>query len=247
MIEVIKGRIKWMDHCNNAPTLELLVSRIPKSEEHRYELRQGLYFSEVEGFCSFFSWDGTPDRGYGGRSFHITMKDGTETDLVGPWSSSSSAVSSVGFGPCADVNITDEPGAYERGYTFYAGSVTMELLGRYRDIIEVTPYRYRVEEPWAISSRGFSHRLVWPKGTKFTMLQTDPTYSKHVGTVSGQQAEALGYMPRFVPIVELPDGSHWLKPRSFHEPMRVPEGVEVQELRQDAPKLGESMLIGRTP
>lgn len=237
MIEVIKGRIRWSETYSNPPGLELLVSRIPKLEEHRFERRGSCYYSELDGLCSFFSWDGRPDHGYGGRAFTLRMLDGSTEELVGPWSSSCSAMNSLGFGPCTEVAATDEPDAYERGYTFYASAITMGLLGTARDRIEVPPYRFRIDEPHRSSTLGFSHRLVFPEGSRFTMVQTDLQGESTKGPVrmdmraSAEQGLLLGGNgQRFVPVIELPGGGYWLKPRSCMEPVPVPDGCRVEEV-----------------
>lgn len=235
MIEIINGRVFWHEAYNNPPGLELLVSRLPKLGEHRFTQKGELYFSDLGGVCSFFSWDGRPDRGYGGATFTITMVDGGTKDLIGPWSSSPSAMNAAGFGPCTDAALTDEPATYERGYTFYAGAVTMELLGRFRDRIEVPPYRYSSDgTPW----KGFDRRFRFPEGSRFTMLQTTPTGGsartvRMDSQVSGQQGMLLGQMPTFVPLVELPGGGHWVKPAYHNVPLDPPEGSTIEELVPD--------------
>jgi hypothetical protein len=230
VIEIIKGRIFWHEAYNNPPHLELLVSSIPTVEQHVYEQREDCYYSEIDGICSFFSWDGRQDRGYGGRHFTLRMKDGSIKTLMGPWSSSCAAMNSLGFGPCTEAAIITEPDGYAKGYTFYSGAVTMEALGRVRDRIAVTPYRISTEgNPW----KGFDKMIVFPKGSRFTMLEVgSKDHKMRDHQVSGEQSMLLGTggAQRFVPIVELPDGSHWVKPASHSVPIVPPEGAEVVDI-----------------
>lgn len=243
MIELIKGRIYWHEAAANTPGLELLLSRRPRLEEHRFEQRQDCYYSEVDGVCSFFSWDGRPDRGYGGATFTLTMLDGSTKDLVGPWSSSSQVMNSLGFGPCTEVNVTDDPESYERGFTFSASAVTMAWLGRYRDRIWVPPFRFSsINEPW----KGFDRRLVFPEGSRFTMLQITPDRRSTRGPVrmdhqvDPTQGLLLGQFGGFVPIVELPDGGYWVKPQ-YRSEVPVPQGGRVEEI-EERPGLGPTYL-----
>lgn len=237
MIELIKGRIYWHEAAANPPGLELLLSRLPKLEEQRFEQRQDCYYSEVDGVCSFFSWNGRPDRGFGGTTFTITMLDGSTKDLIGPWSSSSTVMNSLGFGPCTEVNVTADPEDYGRGFTFRASAVTMAWLGRYRDRIVVPPFRFSsINEPW----KGFDRRLVFPEGSRFTMLRLESTSSRMDRQASSEQGLLLGQFGGFIPIVELPDGGHWVKPQ-YRGEVPVPEGGRVEEI-EERPGLGPSYL-----
>src|SRR5690606_7732735 len=127
-----------------------------------------------------------------------------------------------------------DPAGYERGHTFFAGAVTMELLGRFLDRIEVTPYRFRRDEPHRWMSLGFSHRLVFPEGSRFTMVQTDPPKGRINEEMSAEQSRMLGQRPTFIPIVALPDGEYWLKPANngYVTDRDIPEGALVEELQR---------------
>lgn len=231
MIEIVKGRIYWYEGYANPPNLQVLLSRIPALSEHRFEKRGTVYYSEVDGVCQFFSWGGSQDRGYGGRAFPIKMRDGSDETLLGPWSSNFSAVNSLGFGPCIEVHGTDEPEAYQRGYTFCACSVTMSMLGDFRQRIEVPPYRFSsLDTPW----KGFDRKLVFPEGTKFTVLETDKEGRRVIMEASGEQASALHGLPQFIPILQLPDGRYWLKPRNGGTPEDLSVG-RVEDIDEGRP------------
>lgn len=125
-MKLIDARINWSKNYDNSPTLQLLVDKIPPLENLRYQERNGIFYSELEGYVSFFYYRSAGE-GYGGRKFLITMTDGTKKELIGPWSSRAGAVNSVGFGPCVDVSIADNLESYKRGYTFLAGAVTLDI------------------------------------------------------------------------------------------------------------------------
>ena len=109
--------------------IELLVDRIPEISEMRFVNRGNRWFAEHEGCVTFFGWKpGGNNGGYYGRSFDIIMEDGSEVTLLGPWSSRSSAMNKEGFKPSLEVSITDKADVMVRGYTFYAGAVTVEFL-----------------------------------------------------------------------------------------------------------------------
>ena len=127
-MKVLNARVRWMQGYANSPTLEILVDRFPTESDYRYEHKPpAAYYAEAEGSVRFFAYTG-PGEGYGGREFEIRMKGtGRRVTLVGPWSSRAGYMNSIGFGPCVDVSITEDPKAFARGHTFYSGAVTLEL------------------------------------------------------------------------------------------------------------------------
>lgn len=131
-------------HANfaNRPTIELMVDALPKLEDYRYEKRGNLYFAELEGNVSFFSWTGPGNEdGYGGRSFPITMIDGTAVTLKGPWSSRSAVMNAAGFPLCTEVTIVD------KGMR-YASAVTLDWLARNGiNVVAVDSYGEVTYEP----------------------------------------------------------------------------------------------------
>ena len=125
-MNIISARVNWHSEYDNSPTFEILVDKFPDRKDFRYKEKNGIYYAELEGLVSFFYYR-SPGNGYGGQKFSIVMEDGTKKDLIGPWSSRSGAVNSIGFGPCLDVFLTNNPESYKRGYTFSASAVSFEL------------------------------------------------------------------------------------------------------------------------
>lgn len=123
-MRVLNAKVDWMLKWANSPDLYLFVDHIP--DELEYEQKGCFYFAEKEGFVNFFYY-ARPDQGYAGRKFHLKMKDGSEKVLIGPWSSNSSSMNAAGFPLCKEVTITDKQDVWERGYTFYAGAVLLEI------------------------------------------------------------------------------------------------------------------------
>ena len=126
-MKLLDAKINWYEESDNSPTFELLIDKFPDRNLLRYQEKNGIYYAELEGFVSFFSYSG-PDKGFGGRKFPITMMDGSKKELIGPWSSRAGAVNSIGFGPCVDASITKKLEDFKRGYTFFASAVTLDIV-----------------------------------------------------------------------------------------------------------------------
>lgn len=85
-------------------TLAIHVDEWPKLEDFRFERAETLYFAEDHGIVNFFNYNG-PGRGFGGRIFDITMKDGSTRDLIGPFSSRAGVPNREGFISCFEVAV----------------------------------------------------------------------------------------------------------------------------------------------
>jgi len=129
-MRILNARVRWMEGYNNDPELEVLADHLPDYKDLRYEENNGCYFAERDGYVSFFYHSGNPEQqeGYFGRHFHITMKDGTEKTLKGPWSSRSGVMNKMGFEPSREVAIFTDQASYDRGYIAYAGHITERLF-----------------------------------------------------------------------------------------------------------------------
>jgi hypothetical protein len=101
-----KCAVEWYEGFANSPELRIVVDAFPDKKAFKYKQKGSLYFAELEGYVSFFSYS-KPDDGYAGRHFPITMKDGTEKTLIGPWSSCAGVMSPV-FTPVLDVTMQQE-------------------------------------------------------------------------------------------------------------------------------------------
>lgn len=114
--------------------LEILVDNFPKSEEMVYKTRKfgdvTVYFSEKNGRVSFVSHDPKNERGFGGAEFKYNIGTLTEPvmDIVrGPWSSNAEFMMKIFPYEIVDVSLTEDPQTFERGYTFYAMQVTLDV------------------------------------------------------------------------------------------------------------------------
>ena len=122
-MQPVSCSVEWYEKYANSARLEIGVDSIPDSNRLRYEQKGVLYFAELEGYVSFYSYT-APGDGYAGRAFPITMKDGTEKTLKGPWSSRAGVMSPV-FRPVLDVVLQPEDNPYPN--IRYGGHVALEF------------------------------------------------------------------------------------------------------------------------
>ena len=72
-----------------------------------YENKEWAYFAEdpTTGRVRYFSYHGKPGTGFGGSTYHLPMIDGSTATLIGPWSSNSEAMNTIGMKPSKEVTI----------------------------------------------------------------------------------------------------------------------------------------------
>ena len=123
-------RVNWKEGYANTPEFEVLTDKIPNKDTLRFEQKGRLWFAESGGYCSFYSHSGADinEGGFYRDPVKINLKDGSNKVLKGPWSSRAGVMNREGFGPCLDLAVTDDPGAFERGHTFTAGSIALDLI-----------------------------------------------------------------------------------------------------------------------
>ena len=111
----------------NGHRLQILVDKIPKLEDLRFECKNNCYFAEREGYVVFYYWSGKGNEGgFYGREWDITMKNGKKVTLKGAWSSRSGVMNRF-FKQSMEVSITEDKDSFEKGYTFFAGAITVDL------------------------------------------------------------------------------------------------------------------------
>ena len=122
MPKILDAKMQWNNEWANSPCLEVLVDKMPDSDDMVYKFKKGLWFAHKDGWVSFYAHNGNNENhgGFGGRSFDIKTKDGKKT-LHGPWSSRSSACNSAGFPLSMEVHVIDDREGFNRGFTFTAG------------------------------------------------------------------------------------------------------------------------------
>jgi hypothetical protein len=196
-MKIIKGRINWMEGYGNTPMLELLVDKIPHQSDLRYSMHNNIYYAELDGYVRFYWWEGPHNnRGYGGTEFKITMVDGKDVILKGPWSSNSSSVNKAGFGPCIEVALFDNLTMYQSNQAYYGGTVTIQLLNQYLDVIEIDT-----------SPLNMAHN----SSDQCRDMVTFPPNSKVTIKLVSQGNDQYRY-EQYVPCIVFPDGTEYMKP-----------------------------------
>jgi hypothetical protein len=130
-MELLKAKVHKLEGYANPPTMQILVDKIPEFEEIEHQVvsigDHTAYFGEKDGFVHYCVHNARNESGFGGRLFKLKTFDGI-VDVRGPWSSNSHAMRQLGFTDSTEVSMTDDPEAFERGYTFMAGTVTVDFF-----------------------------------------------------------------------------------------------------------------------
>lgn len=136
-MKILDARVNWMSEFDNDPGLQVLVDRVPPLEELIYIERPlgrsaCFLYAEKGGYVHYLYADTRDTRGFSGRGYTLKVRkewgaEPVEETYIGPWSSRSAVANSLGFGPCVDASITDSLEAFQRGYTFSAGAITLGL------------------------------------------------------------------------------------------------------------------------
>jgi hypothetical protein len=116
-MKLVKSSVRMYERYANDALYEIWVEGLPALEEMRYEKRGSLYYAEKDGYVVFYAYSG-PGDGYGGRTFNITLTDGTPLALKGPWSSRAGEMMKAGFPETVEVVIDG----------IISGAVTREWL-----------------------------------------------------------------------------------------------------------------------
>lgn len=170
-MKILNIKVDWMKDWHNHPVLQVLVDKIPKLDEMVYEERNGIYYAEKDGYAHYLYYT-APGDGFGGSVFDVKMKDGGTRSLKGPWSSRAGCVNAQKFGFIMDVHITDKPDVFERGYTFMAGAITLDLAIEAAKIANCYLFFDGVNEPVFTPSLA-GNALVKPNKNGFTRYFLD--------------------------------------------------------------------------
>ena len=99
-------------NCKNDWELKLIIPKDlwsvwDNNENFIYKNKEWAYFAEdtTTGRVRYFSYHGKPEAGFGGHTYHLPMVDGSTATLIGPWSSNSHAMNTIGMKPSKEVTI----------------------------------------------------------------------------------------------------------------------------------------------
>ncbi len=119
-MKLISAEVNWMHGWANRPNLVLTVDNMPEQVDLRYQRKDNLYWAELDGYVQFFAHSPGNESGFGGHVFDLTLTDGEQVSIRGPWSSRASAMNNH-FPHCVDVTLYTEDGGR------FAASVTLAL------------------------------------------------------------------------------------------------------------------------
>lgn len=131
-MKILQVRVRWWVGYGNLPDLEVLAEGVPHLSELTYQMKDSCVYAEKDGYVHFLAigpeQTSYPTRGFGGHKWTMKLENGETLVSTNAWSSRSGAMHQLGFPPCKEVSLTDEPEVWERGYTFTAGAVSKDLL-----------------------------------------------------------------------------------------------------------------------
>lgn len=209
-MRILAGRVNWVEEWGNRPFLELRVDAVPSPEAFEFEQKGELYFAEAGGCCSFFSWRGRPDSGFGGRTFRLRMRGGGEAELKGPWSSNTVAMNEAGFPPCMEADLFEDDASWrgEAGHAPKGGyAVLVSLVQEAAGMVDVGQ-RYADRRGRVQDFPPGSRLHVHGSAEKSFCMELS---GEQLG-ITGCDAVPSGRVTRYEPAVLLPDGTVWRKP-----------------------------------
>lgn len=153
-MNILKTKINLHLNWDIDPEVEIEVDRMQSLEDHnfRYEERRSCYRAEDEnGFGSFYFWQSPNNNGgFGGRSFPITMQDGREILLKGPFSSNSACINQVfpDRKPLIEVCFTEKTNYQDfhgnPHINRYGGIITIDLCCKLLNIMELDYEQFKI-------------------------------------------------------------------------------------------------------
>lgn len=160
-------KVEWNFKWANDPHLQILVDKIPDFKDIVHDIKtfdngDTAVFGEQDGYVHFFYHNPKRETGFGGSVYTVKTREivpheiafGEVRDIEvlgtksyrGPWSSRASAMNQMGFTPSLDVSLTDKRESFDKGYTFWAASVTVEFakkaLELYLPTVELVEFQY---------------------------------------------------------------------------------------------------------
>lgn len=146
-VNVLDARVRWNLEYGNDPQLIVLLNWEPR----RFCYTRGMnsrgdvcYFAKYGGMCRYLFPETDNDgndrsgQGFGGRVFNLGMTDGTQREVIGPWSGGAYIVNSfLDFAPVVDVLYTTDKQEFDQGRTLNSGTLTLDLAQQAVDLIDV--------------------------------------------------------------------------------------------------------------
>ena len=130
-MRILKVAVDWNFGYGKTPSLIVTIDKCLSTDKFKFVRKNEIYYAENDGQVMFYSYN-APGGGFGGGTITINMADGKCKDLIGPWSSRSSYVNMLGFGPSIDVQFKCDP-SLNNGRTGMPGHCTVKSVKDYLD------------------------------------------------------------------------------------------------------------------
>ena len=124
-MKIIKAKVNWNQGVANSPIFHLVVDKIPKRSELRYQQYHDIYCAEKGGYVSLLRYS-EPSYGLNGDSFYITLKSGGKKFLKGPWVPDVAQVNGMRLGPYCSAIMNN----------LYSIIITLELAYRVGKMVD---------------------------------------------------------------------------------------------------------------
>lgn len=116
-MKILKSDVNWLKAYSSVPIIKCLVDKIPRRDSFIYTKNSNIYWSQSDGFVSFYYHNPSDETGFGGTLFKLKMDDGSEKTIKGPWSSRPGIMNKI-FPHSVEIMLTDDEEAWNRGFTF---------------------------------------------------------------------------------------------------------------------------------
>ena len=96
-MKILDMKINWNEGLLNNPQLVVIAKDLPEYKDLRFEMVDGLYVAEQDGYVSYIYKANlkVSDCGFSGEYHELIMKDGTVVSWHGGWSSRAEIVNQL--------------------------------------------------------------------------------------------------------------------------------------------------------
>ena len=118
---------------NYRPSFKVLVDKLPPYNENVFkeiicEEHGTFFYSDIDGCITCYAYVKNSSEGFGGRNMKLKIEDGSIREFNGQLWSSADEYECSKVPKHISCAITDEVEVWQKGYTFYAGSISQDLF-----------------------------------------------------------------------------------------------------------------------
>lgn len=152
---IIGAKIEWMQRFANAPQLHVVVDKEPNWDRPIWNrTKDGMMWAKKGNLITYIYMPlppmDTPTKGFGGRRFTYTLKDGTVCTSDNCWSSRASCLPFFAMDVYVHVGSLDNVGCFGYAVNYAVAKELVEGLGAYLHV--TTPYHDKRETVLRISA-----------------------------------------------------------------------------------------------